>query len=51
MLLMALILLLKYEAPEYEQNFDMVLELLRAGEVNEDDDEDKSPLNTLFNTI
>ena len=33
MLLMSLVFLLKYEAPEYEQNFDMVLELLRAGEV------------------
>lgn len=51
MLLMALIFLLKYEAPDYEQNFDMVLELLRAGDVKEDDDGYESPLDTLFNTI
>ena len=48
---MALIFLLKYEAPDYEQNFDMVLELLRAGDVKEDDDGYESPLDTLFNTI
>lgn len=48
---MSLIFLLKYEAPEYEQNFDMVLELLRAGEVKEDDDEYESPLDTLFKRI
>ena len=51
MLLMALIFLLKYEAPEYEQNFDMVLELLRAGEVNEDNEDDDSPLDILFTDI
>ncbi len=51
MLLMSLIFLLKYEAPDYEQNFDMVLELLRAGDVKEDDDGYESPLDTLFNTI
>lgn len=51
MLLMALIFLLKYEAPAYEQNFDMVLELLRAGDVKEDNDDYESPLDTLFNTI
>ena len=51
MLLMALIFLLKYEAPEYEQNFDMVLELLRAGEVNEDNEDDDSPLDILFADI
>ena len=46
-----LILLLKYEAPEYEQNFEMVLELLRAGEVKEDEDDYESPLDTLFKRI
>lgn len=51
MLLMALMFLLKYEAPEYEQNFDMVLELLRAGEVNEDNEDDDSPLDILFADI
>ena len=43
--------LLKYEAPEYEQNFDMVLELLRAGELNEDNEDDDSPLDILFADI
>lgn len=51
MLLMSLIFLLKYEAPEYEQNFDMVLELLRAGDIKEDEEDDNSPLNTLFKRI
>lgn len=51
MLLMSLIFLLKYEAPEYEQNFDMVLELLRAGDVKEDDDEYESSLDELFKMI
>lgn len=48
---MSLIFLLKYEAPEYEQNFDTVLELLRAGDVREDDDTYESPLDTLFKNI
>ena len=48
MLLMALILYLKYEAPEDEQNFEMVLEMLRAGEVKEDNDDYQSPLDKLF---
>ncbi len=39
MLLLALIFYLKYEAPKDEQNFPMVMELLRAGEVREDNDE------------
>ena len=36
MLLLALIFYLKYEAPEEEQNFPMVLEMLRAADVNEE---------------
>ena len=51
MLLMALILVLKYEAPENEQNFEMVAELLRNGQINEDDDTDPSPLDLLFQNI
>lgn len=51
MLLMSLIFLLKHEAPEYEQNFDMVLELLRAGEVKEDEEDYESPLDTLFKEL
>ena len=38
MLLLALIFYLRYEAPEEEQNFPMVMEMIRAGEVREDDD-------------
>ncbi|MBE5805978.1 MAG: type IV secretory system conjugative DNA transfer family protein [Clostridiales bacterium] len=51
MLLLALIFYLKYEAPEDEQNFPMVMELLRAGEVHEDDDNYISPLDVLFNRL
>ena len=42
MLLLALIFYLKYEAPPEEQNFTMVMELLRAGDVKEDDDDYRS---------
>ena len=45
MLLLALVFYLKYEAPPDEQNFPMVMELLRAGEVREDDDSYVSPLD------
>lgn len=51
MLLLALIFYLKYEAPEEEQNFPMVMELLRAGEVHEDEDEFQSPLDELFERL
>lgn len=51
MLLLALVFYLKYEAPEEEQNFPMVMELLRAGEVHEDDDTYLSPLDILFNRL
>ncbi len=42
---------LKYEAPPEEQNFPMVMELLRAGEVREDDDSYVSPLDELFDRL
>lgn len=51
MLLLALIFYLKYEAPEDEQNFPMVMEMLRAGDVKEDDDSYISPLDILFNNL
>lgn len=51
MLLLALIFYLKYEAPEDEQNFPMVMEMLRAGEVREDDDSYLSPLDILFDRL
>ena len=48
MLLLALIFYLKYEAPEEEQNFAMVMEMLRYGSVSEEDEEYISPLDSLF---
>lgn len=48
MLLSALIYLLRDEAIEEEQNFGMVMELLMAGNVDEDDTNYKSPLDRLF---
>ena len=51
MLLLALVFYLKYEAPPEEQNFPMVMELLRAGEVREDDDSYISPLDELFDRL
>ena len=51
MLLMALILYLKHEAPEEEQNFSMVMELLRAGNVEDEDDYAPSPLDILFSEL
>ncbi len=51
MLLLALVFYLWYEAPTDEQNFPMVMELLRAGDVKEDDDSYISPLDILFNQL
>ena len=51
MLLLSLVFYLKYEAPPDEQNFPMVMELLRAGEVKEDDDSYVSPLDELFDRL
>ena len=51
MLLLALIFYLWYEAPEEEQNFPMVMEMLRAGEIKEDDDFYVSPLDILFKKL
>ena len=51
MLLLALVFYLWYEAPEEEQNFPMVMEMLRAGEVREEDDNYVSPLDLLFNQL
>lgn len=47
MLLLALIFYLKYKAPVEEQNFSMVMEMLRAGDVDEENDQ-PSPLDNLF---
>jgi len=51
MLLLSLIFYLWYEAPEEEQNFTMVMEMLRAGDVKEDDDMYSSPLDLLFERL
>jgi hypothetical protein len=51
MLLLALIFYLKYEAPEDEQNFPMVMEMLRAGDVNEEQENPISPLDILFDKL
>lgn len=51
MLFLAQVFYLKYEAPPDEQNFPMVMELLRAGEVREDDDGYVSPLDELFDRL
>ena len=48
MLLLALVFYLKYEAPEDEQNFAMVMEMLRAGDVDEEDSKAPSALDNLF---
>ena len=47
-LLQALVLYLMHEAPKEEQNFAMVMEMLEAAEVREEDDEYESPLDILF---
>ena len=51
MLLLALVFYLHYEAPEDEQNFPMVMEMIRAGEVRENDDTFISPLDELFDRL
>ena len=51
MLLLALAFYLKYEAPPDEQNFPMVMEMLRAADVREDMDEYTSPLDELFERL
>ena len=47
-LLQALMLYLLHEAPPEEQNFSMVMEMISAAEVHEDDDNYQSPLDILF---
>ena len=51
MLLSALFYYLKYEAPENEQNFSMVSEMMRAGKPKEDDEDYESPLDILFKRL
>lgn len=51
MLLLALVFYLRYEAPSEEQNFPMVMEMLRCADVREDDDSYQSPLDELFERL
>ena len=48
MLLSALVYYLHYEAPEDEQNFAMVMEMLRAGAIENEEDSRPTPLDYLF---
>lgn len=50
-LLKAVICLLWFEAPKEEQNFDMVLEVLRSAQVKEEDESFQSPMDLLFEKI
>ena len=50
-LLQALMLYLLHEAPPEEQNFSMIMEMLGAAEVHEDDDSYQSPLDVLFDRL
>ena len=48
MLLSALVYYLHYEAPEDEQNFAMVMEMLRVGAIENEEDSRPTPLDYLF---
>ena len=50
-LLQALFLYLYHEAPEDEQNFAMVMDMLDAADVKEDDEEYQSTLDKLFERL
>ena len=50
-LLQALMLYLFHEAPEEEQNFTMVMEMLGNAEVREDNEDFTSPLDLLFERL
>ena len=50
-LLLALIFYLKYEAPPDEQNFSMVMEMLRSSDVKEEDENFVSVLDELFERL
>ena len=51
MLLSALIYYLHYEAPEDEQNFAMVMEMLQAASIDDEEDPRPSPLDCLFSDL
>ena len=47
----ALIGYIHYEAPEEEQNFSTLLEMINAMEVREDDEEFKNPVDLMFDEL
>ena len=51
LLYMALIGYIHYEAPDEEQNFGTMLEMLNSMEVREDDEEFKNPVDCLFDEL
>lgn len=51
LLFTALIGYIRYEAPEEEQNFATLIELLNSMEVREDDEEFKNPVDYLFEAL
>ena len=51
LLYMALIGYIHYEAPEEEQNFGTMLEMLNSMEVREDDEEYRNPVDCLFDEL
>ena len=51
MLLLALVFYLHYEAPPEEQNFAMVMEMLRAGAIEDEDNPIPSALDNLFSDL
>lgn len=51
MLLLALIYYLVYKAPTDEQNFAMVLEMLSYGVIEDEESNEKTALDTLFNRL
>ena len=51
MLLMSIILYVKYEGKPDEQNFSMVMQLLRKANIDEDSKEENSPLDDYFKAL
>ena len=51
MLLLALVFYLHYEAPDDEQNFAMVMEMLRAAEIEDEETNAPSALDDLFRDL
>ena len=51
MLLLALVFYLHYEAPPEEQNFPMVMEMLRAGAIEDEESMAPTPLDILFSVL